>query len=69
MRLYYEGCYPDGQDNEHPRGMIGAITANRLLRAGWTEREMEGYGEHFWVDPDGELIGSLEFAFKRAFGE
>lgn len=54
-------------DNKHPRGFIGMDLANQLICYGWHE-ETRGFDDHFWIAPDGTEVGSLEFAFERAFG-
>jgi hypothetical protein len=61
MNLY------DSRTNPHPRGMIGEIIANKLLRCGWTEdRNPPTLDSVWWVHPTGDRRwGSLEFADKR----
>lgn len=54
-------------DNRHPRGIIGMDIANSLIRRGWHE-ETIGIDDHFWIAPDGEQVGKLEFAYEREFG-
>ena len=53
-----------GKDNPHPRGIIGEMFANQLIKNGWRE-ETRGYDSHFWISPDDEEIGKLEFAFEH----
>ena len=58
MKLY-------GPDNPHPRGMIGEITANVLLEAGWHEEKREGSRglvDDVWVK--GDVVTTLEWAWE-----
>jgi len=63
---YNEGGFRDTRP-KHPRGMIGAMIANELIKAGWEEQIKETWvGEdRLWVK-DGEVC-YLEQAYERQF--
>lgn len=71
MTKYDETSDPLSDLPQHPRGIIGAMMANRLLDAGWHEFLMRGYPEKVWVPPDKTIHDGyfLENAFRIAFGD
>ena len=57
-----------GQGNPHPRGIIGEMLANDLLKAGWRETEQPMHSERYWMSPDGSMICTLEQAWTHLTG-
>ncbi len=49
------------RSNPHPRGMIGELMANTLIRYGWYEQTI-GLDSNMWTSPEGTVHGKIEWA-------
>lgn len=70
FRRYDETGDPFAELPKHPRGIIGAMMANRLKDAGWLEAKRTTNTEaELWGRLGDDGAYDLEGAFRTAFGE